>query len=378
MKKILITVLAAFCFLAAPVAALEWGGLVNNETKGSTTNLKDINFHQSNGIFLWANAPLNSTGSWSFSTEGMYKYSFDVSDGTKNFSNTADLDLLKISGNIKMKKGGINLSAGRFTVADNTGVNFSQCCDGLSLNATLGKITLGAYAGYTGLLNSLNVTMLNGTTATTNDFYNFAHKYVPAVVTFGIPSFIANQSLSIQGEAFIDLEANPYNRLYGNVALSGPVAGTVYYNLVSSFGFVDNNLMNYSSFKVSAFPSSSIAFNAGVEYASGNQGPFKPYVTFTSKTAYGAGDYPEMTGCLVPGMDFIYTSGAMFVNLAVKAGIAMPDSSAKFRGIGGDLTFIYNIFSDLQAEVDVSAFKDIADAGAVDLFSATAKFAISF
>ena len=85
-----------------------------------------------------------------------------------------------------------------------------------------------------------------------------------------------------------------------------------------------------------------------------------------------------MTGCLVPGFDFIYTSGPMFVNVALKAGVAMPDSSAKFHGIGGDVVFIYNIFSDLQAELDISAFKDVATSGASDLFSATAKFAISF
>lgn len=376
MKKILVSVLAVLCFLA-PVAALEWGGLVNEEAKYTKTG--DGSFRQSNSAFLWVNAPLSGNGLWSFSAEGMYKYTLDIAGEAKTFNSIADVDLLKLSGVIKAGSSTTTIAAGRFIVADNTGANFSQCCDGLSINANLSKVCVGAYVGYTGLLNSLNVSILGAQPETVNQFYTLCHAYLPMIVTFELPSIAGNQSLALQGEAFMDAgKGEKYNRFYGNLKMAGPIVGTVYYNLVTSFGFVNKDIMNYSSLAISAYPSSALAFNVGAEFASGDLGKLKPYTTFTSKTAYNSASAPEMSGCIVPSFDCIFTTGSMFVNVAAKAPLLMPEKKPEFGGVGADVTFIYNVFSDLQAEVDFGYFKDVATKGADDNLTASLKVAISF
>lgn len=379
MKKILFSVLAVLCFFA-PLSALEWGGLVNEEFKYTKTS--DSAMRQGNSAYLWVNAPLTPDASWAFAAEGMYKYTLDIAGGENTLNNIADVDLLKLGGTIKSALGITTIAAGRFTVADNTGTNFSQCCDGVSLNMNMSKVNFGVYAGYTGLLNSLNVSILGQQPEEMHQFYTTCHPYIPFIATFELPSILGNQSLALQGESFLDAgKGDKYNRAYVNVKMAGPITGTIYYTLISSLGFVNKNLMNYSSFAISAYPTSSLAFNVGAEYASGNQGKLKPYTTFSSKTAYNSASSPEMTGCLVPALDCIYTVGSMFANVAVKAPVVLPteeSTTTAFGGVGADVTFIYNIFSDLQAEVDFGYYKDVVTDGADDSLSATVKFAISF
>lgn len=375
MKKILSGLIAAFCLFAAPLSALEWGGLVNNESKFTKTSTNA--FRQSNSVYLWMNTPVTSDASWTFSTEGMYKFMFDAP--AKTVTNVADVDLLKLSGLVDLGVGTAQIAAGRFFVADNTGVNFSQCSDGFSLNMMMSKYNIGLYAGYTGLLNNLNVSILGGAPGTSNKVYALCHGYIPAIVTFELPSILGNQTLAIQGEAFLDTaKEDKLTRLYANATLGGPIIGTVYYNAVTSFGFASKKIMNYSSFSVAAYPSDSLAVNAGVEYASGAAGKLAAYQTFTSKTAYGAASSPEMSGCIVPTADVIFTTGSLFSNLTVKAPLAMPEKSAKFAGVGADLICIYNVFSDLQAEVDVNFYKDVLNKGVDDNIAGTLKFVLSF
>lgn len=374
MKKILLAVIAAFSLCAAPVFALEWGGLFNDETKVSKTS--DVAFHQANAIYLWANAPIGKA--FSFAGEGMYKFSFDTPGNT--IGNIADIDLLKLSGNIDFGSGKLALNAGRFTVADNTGVNFAQCCDGLAATVMLSKLNLSFYAGYTGLLNSLNVTIL-GAQEEAHKVYSLCHGYIPVLASIEFPSLFANQAIALQGEAFIDTaKTDKYNRLYANFTMGGPIAGTVYYSLISSLGYVNKELMNFSSFAVAAYPNENIALNIGASYASGDFGGkgLKPYVTFTSRPAYGAASSPETSGCIVPNLDFIYTVGNLFTNVAIKAPLLMPEKKVTFGGVGADLAVIYNIFSDFQTEIDFSYYKDVASKGADDNLAATLKFAISF
>lgn len=374
MKKILLAVVAAFSLCAAPAFAVEWGGLINNESK--VTKTSDFAFHQANAVYLWANAPLGKA--FSFAAEGMYKFSFDTPGNT--IGNVADVDLFKLGGNIDFGSGKFILNAGRFTVADNTGVNFSQCCDGLAASILLSKVNLSFYAGYTGLLNSLNVSIL-GAQSESRSFYSLCHGYVPVLAAVEFPSLFANQAIALQGEAFIDIDKETkYNRIYANFTMGGPIAGTVYYSLISSVGLVEKDIMNYSSLSIAAYPNDSIALNIGASFASGDFGGkgLKPYATFTSRPAYGSASSPETTGCIVPNVDFIYTVGNMFANVNVKAPLAMPEKKPSFAGVGADLAFIYNIFSDLQAEVDASYFKDVAGKGADDNLSAALKFVISF
>lgn len=376
MKKNLL-LLAALCFFVLPVSALEWGGLVNDETKYTKT--KTNAFNQSNAVFMWLNTPLSSDGAWNLSSEATYKFTFSKAE-EKTITNMADVDLLKVNGNIKLDNGNVVIAAGRYLYADLTNVNFAQCSDGIAVNVNLPVVHLGAYAGYTGLLNSLNVSMLISPEDEVKNgkVYVMAHPYLPLMASVEIPSILGNQTVGLQWESILDLGPKKYNRNYANLSISGPITGTIYYSVVSSFGIVNKNIMNYSHLTVQVFPIPEIGISGGVEYASGKQGKLTPYTTVTSKTAYGSAMSPEMSGCIVPSVDFIYTKGDLFVNLNAKLPFDMPEKKTTFKGIGGDLALIYNIFSDLQAEADVSAFKDIATKSADDNLSVTVKAVLSF
>lgn len=375
MKKILSSFIAAFCLFAAPLSALEWGGLVNNESRYTKANGNA--FNQSNSVYLWMNTPVTSDAVWTFSTEGMYKFMFDAP--AKVVTNVLDVDLLKLSGSVNAGIGTAQIAAGRFFVADNTGVNFAQSCDGLSINMMMSKLNVGLYAGYTGLLNNLNVSILGGEPGSTNKVYALCHGFIPLLVNAEFNNILGNNSIAVQGEAFLDTaKENKLNRTYANVTVGGPIIGTIYYSAVTSFGFVSKQIMNYSSFSVSSYPSDTIAATVGLEYASGSAGKVAAYQTVTSKTAYGAASSPEMSGCIVPSIDAIASMGSLFTEITVKAPLAMPEKSAKFAGIGADVTCVYNIFSDLQSELDVNFYKDVLNKGVDDKVSATLKFVLSF
>ena len=49
MKKIILTICALFFVFASPLAAMEWGGVLSNDTGIETPDFSNITFKQSNG-----------------------------------------------------------------------------------------------------------------------------------------------------------------------------------------------------------------------------------------------------------------------------------------------------------------------------------------
>ena len=186
MKKIIVSILAATCALSS-LAAFTWSGLIDNNTKFSANHdFSALGLNQSNGIYLSAASKLNESGTLRFNAEGLYKYylNCDLKEGESTFKNIVDLDLLKLTGEFSVGNGVLGLGAGRFKYSDYSGAVFSQVSDGLYLNYNTQKIKVSLYGGYTGLLNRLNVSMIENEYEEDENFYALCPKYVPVTADF--------------------------------------------------------------------------------------------------------------------------------------------------------------------------------------------------
>ncbi len=356
MKKLLVSICTALFILSAPLSAFEWGGVIKDDTGITTPDFKDITFKQSNALSLWFKAPLGDSA-FKLTGEGLYKYNLSVTKDSTDFENILDLPLLKVDGKINAGKGLLSIAAGRFSTADATGAVFAQTSDGLSVNYALDTVKLGAYAGFTGLLNGLNVAM-TAAPEKDNKVYNPAYPYVPLGLTVELPSLFLNQNLTLQGYALFDCGSNKSSSYYGNLVLAGPITNIIYYNLSTSLASVNfKGFMNYTGFTLYVFPTEEIAVNAGLDFATADQGKL---LAFTSLSPKGA----EVSGKITPRAGFTYGNDVMCIELGGKFKIAYDSVKANYAASSADINagFVYNIFSDLQLGLNITAQIDATEA----------------
>lgn len=355
MKKLIVSICTALCLLASPLAALEWGGLIFNDSGITTPDFKDITFKQSDGISLWLKSPLGDNSGFYFSAEALYKFNLEIPKGGKAaFTQIADLPLLKVSGDIELGSGLFSLNAGRFYYADGTGNVISQVVDGASAAYKLASVNIGAFAAYTGLLNALNVPMAAGPEKE-NKIYNLAYPFLPLGLSLELPTLAGNQSLQIEAYELLDFGANKTNLTFANLILSGPITNSLYYNAATSFGFAEKTVMNCSSLALLLFPTESISLNAGVTFGSGEQGPFGNFVSLAPASLTAA-------GTITPKAAFTFTSGDMCLDLGANFVLAYADSKYAPANTNVNLGFIYNILSDLQTGLTVNTTFDMTEA----------------
>lgn len=363
MKKLLATLLAVLTF-STSAYAFEWGGIIKNTSAYNMPfqNQDADSFFQSNGIFLWTTFPFNKEGNINLKSELMYSYNLSIP--SKTFTNIVDADLFKFSAGFDLQKGNLSVYAGRYAVSDISNVIFTQNSDGLYFSYENLAVSFNVYGGYTGLLNTKNVYILGSDgipLSGSNDFYQPGANFIPLMATLGFPSLFANQTVTFQGSAFIDVRGalNPYNRYYGSILISGPLSGKMYYSLVSDWGSVNfNSLMNYSALKLSFYPTKIVTINMLMEYASGKNGFLSPFIGFTSRYAYSAAESVQTTGVLIPSMalSFSLCSNSLFIDLSSKCVMICPEDKINFKGVQGDLSITYNLMSDLQMACDLSGF----------------------
>lgn len=307
-------------FAAQLAFSVETGGLVTNDTTFANVE-KDgaLKLNQKNGANIWLRLPITADGSSYFTAEGAFKSEYIASeeDSDKKLKLTLDATLFKLSLKKELSSGDLQLSAGRFFNADTTGLIYSQNGDGLKIDANISKVSLSLYGAYTGLLNAKNVTILNqgnnselspDLTDKEKTLYVVAKKYAVGAATFSLPHIFAGQTISLEGLGAFSLESTKYSRMYGTVALTGPIVSPVFYSVTSTIGMFkyddgDTEKGNLSTASISAYPdfkSMSISLN-GV-YASGKQGSFKSFQGFTSSTAADSLASPEYTSIAKGGI----------------------------------------------------------------------------
>ena len=359
MKKLIVSICTVFCLMAAPLTAVEWGGLFFNDTGAGINgpDYNDLEISQANGLSLWLKSPLADSGFY-FSGEALYKFKLTFPKGDSPvFEQIADVPLLKVAGDVELGSGLLSLNAGRFYYVDSTATVLSQTIDGASVKYSLPAVNLGFFLGYTGLLNSLNVPMAGCSPKPEAKIYDLAEPYLPLGVTFEFPSLFANQSLELDAYYIADLTVSENSRCYADLLLSGPITNSIYYNLVSSVGSVNTfkSIMNYSAFTLIAFPTETVAINAGVEYGSAQgQGSLATFV---------APGY-SYNGDIVPKAGFTFATSTMSLDLS--GSYILGYDGTKYSGTRADVNagFIYNIFSDFQVglaftgQIDVTGGND--------------------
>lgn len=357
MKKILLTICALFVVFAAPLCAMEWGGLITNDTGAAIVTMPDVTnttINQSNGVSVWFKNPIGED--FAVSGELLYKYKFskpkDI-DGT--FTNIFDVPLLKVSGETEAGAGILSLDAGRFAYVDNAGAVVSGTIDGVAVEYSLPLVKLGVMAGYTGLLNTLNNTNLSRADYSKEaKFYDLAYGIAPIGISAEFPYLLGNQSIGIQTYIMLDCGDNKSDSIpfYANLVLSGPVTNSIYYNLATTLGAIDfKDFTNYTSFSLMVFPTQTISVNAGVDLGlviDGNG--------YYSQLSTAAG------GQITPRASFTYGTDKLCFDLGGKYILAYNGDS--YEGISFDLNtgFVYNIFSDLQVGLSGTASFDTTEA----------------
>lgn len=377
MKKLIIT--AALACILAPVFAVSWGGLLDNSTGiNANHDFSTISLAQSNGLHLYANAPLNNTGTMKLVAEGSAKYTlnnnFKSNDATFKF--ILDCDLLKFSGKWITSGGSVSLDLGRFTMADFSGVVFAQKSDGLYLSYNSQKLKAGLYGGYTGLQNRLNVSMLDNDFDKDDNIYKLSAAYIPLMVDLSYKALFETHTIGLQGEFFIPLKDTYTKKLYGSLLLSGPIGLMASYSLKGTFGLekMERPMLDALA-ELNIYLNTSSILTAGVEFISFESDGLKQFTTVSSRSISRD---PLFASGIVPKLSFVYAKNRLYASLAGKGLLAMTKKDTKFHGIDASAGVLYNLFSDLQIGLDLGAYIGAGDFKESSNYSATLKASLAF
>ncbi len=360
MKKIILTVLLAVSCAFSSLTALSWSGVIDNTSKLSLDDsFKPTVFNQTNGIYLSLSSKLNEEGTLRFVTEGLFKVNpiMDLNNNKTTLKFIADVDLLKLSGDWAVGSGNLALSAGRFQFSDFSGVVFSQVSDGLYLNYKTAKIRTSFYAGYTGLLNALNVSMVGNQLDADDNFYALCPKYVPVLADFSYKGLFGSNTIGLQAACFIPVSDENSMKAYGTFILNGQFGNIGSYDARFTLGTIKfEDFMLNAKLDANFFVSSTAMLTAGVEYVSGNQGNIKAFETITSRT-FGSGLYsPKGNGVIIPKLGVMYSNGKVYASLTERGIIAMSEDETKFDGLDTSATITYKLFSDVLLGCDIGAY----------------------
>lgn len=357
--------------LATSIFALETGGIFKNNFTTTTTDFKEIVIPEYASTYLWLSTPINED--INFSTEIMYKFGYNTYN--QKFTNILDLDLLILSGKVQ----NFSYNVGRFSIADTTGAVLSQNLDAIQLKYDFSSVQLDFVTGYTGLLNGKNVYMQdsNAEPYFVDDYvYALANPFI--VLDLSANLNFAAQNLKIETLGFLDFGDDKTNRFFANVGLSGFITPKFAYNFATSFGTLNfSQLMNFTKLNFDVYPNKNIILSLGTEYASGNQGPFKSFAGVTSRLvgsdALSLFTKDELSVKLK--MDYLLNS--MIISGNVNAIFTCPESF-DFSGVDSSISWIYQIFTDLQVSAKVFGFFDTQNSGDNNKYGVTLDVALSF
>ena len=359
-KRIFCVVAACFLF-ASSLCAISWSGVIDDNTKISTSEFLEFSLFQSNGVYFSVNSNLGDSG-LRLSSECSYKYKTSIpfsSINSSTFTNVVDLLLLKLSGTWALSNGAISLNIGRFNYSDLSGVIFTQNSDGVYVSYDSMKLSAGIYAGYTGLQNSLNVSMLDSYNYD-YDFYNLCAGYIPILANFAYKSFLKTNTIALQLSGFLEPKKDFSSKYYATVSLSGPVKTIGYYSFSTVLGTQEfTDLMLYSKLDFSFFIKKYL-LGAGIEYASGNQFGLSSFRTVTYQTGYNSLSSPEKTEVILPKIFGIVNFGDNSLSLTEKL-VLSAEEKVYLTGLESSCSLIMNIFSDLQVSCNLLIYSSFYD-----------------
>lgn len=318
MKKYFAVILFSVFSVFAFSAELSFFLGDNTDLKFDGEEYKEPRLKQSEAFSALAKIPFNKKGTTFLFLEASLSHSYEKIFGDHENSENefiADLNVLKFSSIMECSAGKFFLDAGRLFLSDLSQSVFAQSLDGASAQFSASWLDVSAFGGYTGLLNLKNISIMNSigyewTPDDENVFYDFCAPYIAGGVKISFPYLLFNQTISLEGLGFWDTEGpadspkDEDNRFYGTLRLDGPLAPMLFYGLsgtASSTDFSDFGFLGRAN--ISLFPdfkSSSVTLSAS--YASGDRGPFVPFIGFTQITACLSADEPIYSGISKAGL----------------------------------------------------------------------------
>lgn len=363
MKRSLISILFAMLLLPSSFG-YEWGLSLVNSTEFKGQEFDSLKLNQNDSLSLWTKIPFNKSNSSYFVGDASYHFKYeDAGNNPVGLQNIVNLNMFKFVSELSFNNvNKLFIMAGRFPIVDSSRKVFAQSSDGLYLKYAGVFTNISLYGGYTGLLNSKEVTVLTPSETkykeASNDFYTLAPKYVPVSVMFNFPSLFANQQLNIQGWGFLDLNGDNFNRYYANIELDGYLAKGLNYSLSSVFGTVNfENLMNCSELNIKYFISEPFALQCSALYASGKNEIFDAFTGVTSNSVILAYENTECSNLFKAELGAVVSVKQKCLISAKGAYVAdFTDESMNYRGIQWESNIIWNIFDDIQLSASMGQF----------------------
>lgn len=363
MKRSLISILFAMLLLPSSFG-YEWGLSLVNSTEFKGQEFDSLKLNQNDSLSLWTKIPFNKSNSSYLVGDVSYHFKYeDAGNNPVGLQNIVNLNMFKFVSELSFNNDNkLFIMAGRFPIVDSSRKVFTQASDGLYLKYAGVFTNISLYGGYTGLLNSKEVTVLTPAETkykeASNDFYTLAPKYVPVSVMFNFPSLFANQQLNIQGWGFLDLNGDNFNRYYANIELDGYLAKGLHYSLSSVFGTVNfENLMNCSELNIKYFISEPFALQCSALYASGKNEIFDAFTGVTSNSVILAYENTECSNLFKAELGAVVSVKQKCLISAKGAYVAdFTDESMDYRGIQWESNIIWNIFDDVQLSASMGQF----------------------
>ena len=363
MKKTLISgLLALFCF-SASLSAFSWSGLIGNESKFSeNSDFSSLSLSQTNNLYLSFATFIGDSKNMKLTGEGLFKNSLAaVLTPEADTADTpiVDCDLFKFSGNWSIGRGLLSLDLGRFRISDFSAAVFSQVSDGLNLSYSNLYLKLGLYAGYTGLLNRLNVSMVENE-YDDSKFYALCPAYIPVLFDFSYKTLFETNTIGFQGSFFVpvDMEKNTM-KAYGTLSLSGPLSTFGTYSVMGTFGTEKfESFMLDAKADINVYIGTVGMVNAGYEYISDESESLHGFKTISARSLYNGA---LTSGLMIPKLSFILAKNSVYFSLTEKVIISNIAVETELNGFDTSLSLIGNILSDVQLGLDAGAFISVKD-----------------
>lgn len=350
MKRLPALILAATVILGG-IHAVDYGGLVSSDSTFDKFGSENLVFTEKLDSSLYLKVPFTTDGSASLSTEFVYRFQWSDSQ----IDHFINLPLLKFNYSAHLDTGLMHIAAGRFSMADGSGKIFSQTSDGLFGSYSASMFMVSAYCGYTGAvsrnfttMNEMGITQYSGFAS---DVYTSSLPYVVAGAELTLPNLFWGQSVGIGSWNFIGIQNLKSNKLYGTLALSGPIAGNLYHNTTAIFaGILGGDAWNFAGLASSQltyyFDYKGLAANLGLTYAS------KEFQTVTVTTGLIRSE--PWTNLFVPAISMsILPLPSLY--MAAETNIALL-ADGEYTGIGLAGVVGYQLFSDVAFSVSAGHF----------------------
>ncbi|MBQ5492167.1 MAG: hypothetical protein IIT68_08975 [Treponema sp.] len=387
-----IALIALVSIALTQAAAFEYGGIIDNNITGRVTanNWIDPRLSDTATVTVNMRQPFNKDGTVYIAAEGFFRYDLGVTLIPLTFAHnfTTDLSLFKVGANIRLNNNkSLSFSVGRFWAADDTGLIFNQTLDGLWFQFNASRAVIQVAGGYTGLLNAKTTSMLTSTGTNwsfdrSQPFYILAAPYIIGNAKVEFPYLFANQTLTVEalGAFGIDIAQTDGNRMYATLALNGPLAPVLFYELSSTVSVHDfdfSALSNLSRLEFTVYPhGNSMKLKFGATYASGTiPDVFSPFAAITAQPAVSLAG-KGYSGILKTGLSFSVKANNKF--LLVLGGDALFDCKTDFAfsGVQAAMDMRFQFFSDLALDLDAKSYFAMEEAK--NATSVSLKLTISF